>query len=74
MQKDDFIGKQGIRAVQERGLRNSLVGFVMSGSVVPRDGDPVVAGGQPIGRVTSCRYSHVLGKSIGLAWVPSLHG
>ena len=70
MQKDDFIGKQGLRAVQERGLRNSLVGFVMSGSVVPRDGDPVVAGGQPIGRVTSCRYSHVLGKSIGLAWVP----
>ena len=70
MQKDDFIGKQGLRAVRERGLRNSLVGFVMSGSVVPRDGDPVVAGGQPIGRVTSCRYSHVLGKGIGLAWVP----
>ncbi len=70
MQKDDFIGKQGIRAVQERGLRNSLVGFVMSDGVVPRDGDPVVANGQPIGRVTSSRYSHVLGKSIGLAWVP----
>ena len=70
MQKDDFIGKQGLRAVQERGLRNSLVGFVMSDSVVPRDGDPVVANGQPIGRVTSCRYSHVLGKGIGLAWVP----
>ena len=70
MQKDDFIGKQGLRAVQERGLRNSLVGFVMSDSVVPRDGDPVVADGQPIGRVTSCRYSHVLGKGIGLAWVP----
>ena len=70
MQKDDFIGKQGLRAVQERGLRNSLVGFVTSDSVVPRDGDPVVANGQPIGRVTSCRYSHVLGKGIGLAWVP----
>ena len=70
MQKDDFIGKQGIRAVQERGLRNSLVGFVMSDSAVPRDGDPIVANGQPIGRVTSSRYSHVLGKSIGLAWVP----
>ena len=56
--------------MQERGLRNSLVGFVTSDSVVPRDGDPVVANGQPIGRVTSCRYSHVLGKGIGLAWVP----
>ena len=70
MQKDDFIGKQGLRAVQERGLRDSLVGFVMSDSVVPRDGDPVVADGQPVGRVTSSRYSHVLGKGIGLAWVP----
>ena len=70
MQKDDFIGRQGLRAVQERGLRNSLVGFVMSDGVVPRDGDPVMAGRQPIGRVTSSRYSHVLGKGIGLAWVP----
>jgi sarcosine oxidase subunit alpha len=70
MQKDDFIGKQGLRAVQERGLRDSLVGFVMSDSVVPRDGDPVVADGQPVGHVTSSRYSHVLGKGIGLAWVP----
>ena len=70
MQKDDFIGKQGLCAVQERGLRNSLVGFVMSDGVVPRDGDPVVANGQPIGRVTSSRYSHALGKAIGLAWVP----
>lgn len=70
MQKEDFIGKQGLRAVQERGLRNSLVGFVMSDGVVPRDGDPIVANGQPIGRVTSTRYSHALGKAIGLAWVP----
>ena len=70
MQKDDFIGKQGLRAIQERGLRNSLVGFVMSDGIVPRDGDPVVANGQPIGRVTSSRYSHVLNKAIGLAWVP----
>jgi glycine cleavage system aminomethyltransferase T len=29
-----------------------------------------MAGRQPIGRVTSSRYSHVLGKAIGLAWVP----
>ncbi len=70
LQKDDFIGKQGLRAVQERGIRHSLVGFVMDDSILPRDGDPVVAEGQPVGRVTSSRYSPALGRAIGMAWVP----
>ena len=70
LQKEDFVGKEGLRAVQQRGLRDVLVGFVMAGPEVARDGDPVVADGRPIGRVTSSRYSHALGKGVGMAWVP----
>ena len=68
--KDDFIGRSGLLAVQDRGLRNRLVGFVVRDGVVPEDGDPVVAGFAPVGRVTSARMSPTLGKGFGLAWVP----
>ena len=68
--KEDFIGRGGLKAVSERGLRNKLVGFVMGDGLVPHDGDPVVLGRKPVGRVTSARLSPTLGKGFGLAWVP----
>lgn len=68
--KEDFIGKSGLLAAKERGQRNQLVGFTMRDGRVPEDGDPVVAGDAPIGRVTSARLSPTLGKGFGLAWVP----
>ena len=68
--KDDFIGRGGLKSVSERGLRNKLVGFIMRDGLVPDDGDPVVTGRTPVGRVTSARLSPTLGKGFGLAWVP----
>ena len=68
--KEDFIGRAGLLAVRDRGLRNKLVGFVMQDGQVPDDGVPVVTGRAPIGRVTSARRSPTTGKGFGLAWVP----
>ena len=68
--KEDFIGRGGIAAARDRGQRNKLVGFVMHGGMVPDDGDPIVVGDSPVGRVTSSRLSPTMGKGIGLAWVP----
>ena len=68
--KEDFIGRAGLVAVRDRGLRNKLVGFVMQNGLVPDDGVPVVADGAPVGRVTSARRSPTTGKGFGLAWVP----
>ena len=68
--KEDFIGRGGLRAISERGLRNKLVGFVMRDGLVPDDGAPVVAGRTPLGRVTSARRSPTTSKGFGLAWVP----
>ena len=68
--KKDFIGRAGLHAIRERGLRNKLVGFVMRDGLVPDDGVPVVVGGVPIGRVTSARRSPTTNKGFGLAWVP----
>ena len=68
--REDFIGRAGLLAVDERGLRNKLVGFTVRDGRVPEDGDPIVEDGAPIGRVTSARLSPTLGKGFGLAWVP----
>ena len=71
LDKEDFIGRGGIAAARERGLNKRLVGFVMRDGTVPDDGDPVVVGDTPIGRVTSSRMSPTLGRGFGLAWVPN---
>ena len=69
--KEDFIGRSALMMVQEQGLRNRLVGFVMENSAVPEDGVPVLHGGKPVGKVTSSRYSPTLKRGFGLAWVPA---
>jgi aminomethyltransferase len=38
---------------------------------VPKEGAQVVVNGEPVGRVTSSRFSRRLGKAIGIAWVPA---
>ncbi len=68
--KDDFIGKQALQAVQERGLRQKLVGFRLRDSGVAEGGQAVVLNGKPVGRVASARFSPSVGTCIGLAWVP----
>ena len=70
MDREDFIGREGLRIIQERGLRNKLVGFVMEDSQVPNDGVPVMRDGYPVGKVTSCRADPYGGSAFGLAWVP----
>jgi sarcosine oxidase subunit alpha len=68
--KSDFIGRGGLVANRGRETEEKLVGFVMRDSFVPEDGQPIVANGEPIGRVTSSRMSPTLGKGFGLGWVP----
>jgi glycine cleavage system aminomethyltransferase T len=69
-EKDEFVGKWALEQVQERGLRDRLVGFEVANGVVPPEGGAVVVDGRLAGRVTSARHSRVLGRTIGLAWVP----
>jgi sarcosine oxidase subunit alpha len=69
---EDFIGRWALEHVQERGDENKLVGFTMTNGAVPIEGAAVVGeGDQPVGRVTSSRFSPKLEKTIGMAWVPA---
>ncbi|MBF8289513.1 MAG: aminomethyltransferase [Chloroflexi bacterium] len=69
--RPDFIGRDALAALAERGPRDVLTGFEMIGTAVPAEGAAVVRDGRPIGRVTSSKWSTTLGKAIGLAWLPA---
>jgi len=71
LDKPDFIGRAALSRIKARGLRQRLVGFEMPTSTVPGEGDAVVADGFPVGRVTSAKWSPLLSRTIGMAWVPS---
>ena len=55
--------------MQERGVRERLVGFTVADGRLPAEGAQVVENGRPAGRVTSARLSERLGTVVGLAWV-----
>jgi sarcosine oxidase subunit alpha len=69
--ENDWIGRYSIEWYKDRGNRASLVGFEGANGTVPREGAQVVVNGEPVGRVTSSRFSRRLGKAIGIAWVPA---
>jgi sarcosine oxidase subunit alpha len=67
--KGDFVGRDALARMRERGADRRLVGFVAS--ELPREGTAVLLGDAIGGRVTSARRSAVSGRVIGLAYVPA---
>ncbi len=69
--ESDWIGRYAIEWYKQRGNRLALVGWEGANGKVPMEGTQVVgSNGEPAGRITSSRFSHRLGKAIGIAWVP----
>jgi sarcosine oxidase, subunit alpha len=71
LDKPDFIGRYALENMKDQVSQNRLVGFHSSGEGQPDDGNAVVINGKLAGRVTSVRFSPLLKKYIGLAWVPA---
>ena len=69
-EKGDFLGREVLLRQKERGVERLLVGFEMQERLIARDACPVLAGGQPAGRVTSGSPAPFLKKNIGMAYVP----
>jgi aminomethyltransferase len=68
----DFIGRDALADINERGPERSLVGFVMTERGIPRHGYALLdANGDEIGAVTSGSQSPVLERGIGLGYVPN---
>jgi aminomethyltransferase len=71
LDKGPFVGRDALKAVQEKGVTRRLVGFEVTERAIARHGHVIVdADGKEIGVVTSGSPSPTLGKNIGLAYVP----
>ncbi len=67
----DFIGKWALEHYSEEEPATRLVGFTLPNGHVPTEGSVILDGlGDPAGQVTSARFSPVLDRVIGMAWVP----
>ena len=76
-QEADFVGKEALRKIKEKGVKRKLVGVEIGGERLGAyiDGSmidffPVYDEGRHIGKVTSACYSPRLDKNIGFAMVP----
>jgi len=70
--EENFIGKWALAHAAEHPAETALVGFTLSNGRVPTEGAAVLDDtGTVAGQVTSARHSAVLGKVIGMAWVPA---
>lgn len=67
---NDFIGKQSLLTIKEKGLQRKLVGFKMLDKAIARHGYSICQNGEKIGEVTSGSHSPTLGYAIGLGYVP----
>ncbi|MBI4387991.1 MAG: glycine cleavage system aminomethyltransferase GcvT, partial [Candidatus Omnitrophica bacterium] len=65
----EFIGKEALRAQQQRGVSRKLIGFEMVGHGLARQGYPVYQKEHSVGIVTSGSFSPSFKKNIGLAYV-----
>ncbi|HEX2851561.1 MAG TPA: glycine cleavage system aminomethyltransferase GcvT [Acidimicrobiales bacterium] len=68
--KGEFRGRAPLEAERERGVSRRLRGIVTEGRQPPREGYPVLVGGEPAGTVTSGNFSPVLGAGIAMAFLP----
>ena len=66
-----FVGRTALAEVRERGPARRLFGIICKDRGVPRQGCAVLAGGDPVGEVTSGNFSPVLKTGIALAYGPS---
>jgi len=64
-----FIGSEACARAREVGPRERLVPFVIRGAGIARRGNPVMAGEETVGTVTSGTMSPTLGEAIGMAYV-----
>jgi aminomethyltransferase len=66
-----FIGAEACARSRERGPAELLAPFVITGQGIPRQGNPVLSGGERVGEVTSGTYAPSLDVGIGMAYLPS---
>jgi aminomethyltransferase len=66
-----FIGSEAVARARAEGTAQRLAPFKIEGAGIPRQGNPVLAGDEEVGIVTSGSFSPSLEVGIGLAYLRS---
>ncbi len=69
--KGDFVGREPMAKLKEKGLTRKIVGFEIVDKGIARDEMDVYVGDEKVGIVTSGSPAPFLKKNIGLAFVPT---
>ncbi len=70
-EKGPFLGRNALLKIRLEGPKQKLVGLEMLDRGVPREGYPVLIGGEERGHVTTGMKSPTLNKFLALAYVPT---
>ena len=65
----EFVGVEALRSQQKAGLSRRLVGLLVAGKNIAREGYSILAERTPIGSVTSGSYSPTLDRAIAMGYV-----
>jgi len=66
-----FLGAEAVARARAEGTSERLAPFKIEGAGIPRQGNPVLAGDERVGAVTSGSFSPSLGIGIGMAYLRS---
>ena len=68
-ERTGFIGSDAVAAARADGTAERLAAFALTERGIPRQGNPVLAAGEPAGEVTSGTFSPSLERGIGMAYL-----
>ncbi len=70
LKKPDFIGKEALIAIKQKGLRTRMCALTMDAGGNLYGGESVYAEGRIVDRIRTGGYGHTIGKDIGLVYLP----
>jgi len=70
LEKPDFVGKNAIMGLKERGPSRVRVGFRMKEKGIPRQSQDILVDAELVGKVSSGTFSPTLSVGIGMGYVP----
>ena len=69
LEKPDFVGKNAIMRLKEKGPSRVRVGFKMKEKGIPRQSQDILADSEAVGKVSSGTFSPTLSVGIGMGYV-----